>query len=296
MRHVLFNTFRRERILPYLYLAPALLVIIVFFLGGFALALTMSLGYFPVVGLKEISLKYYQEIISQAEFWHSLSFTCYIAFISALISTICGVFLAYQLLKIKFNQRFASFLYQFPLAVPHLVAAVMILFLLSQGGIIARVMLKLGVLSGTGEFPAFFYSKNAVGIIIIYCWKEIPFVTLMVYTVLQKIDTKLGEAAQILGASSRQTFFHVILPLSMPSIISASVIIFAYSFGAFELPYLLGATYPKTLSVWAYLNYISPELLDRPLAMAINTLISLGCALLVFVYFWSTKKYFRNWS
>lgn len=284
----------KENLRPYLYLAPALLVILIFFLGGFILALSMSLGYFPVIGLQEFSLKYYLKVLSQPEFWQSLRFTFYIALTSTLISTVIGVGLAYQLLNLKLNNSLASFLYQFPLAVPHIVAALMILFLLSQGGMVSRLLLKIGLISSTGDFPAYFYSKNAIGIILIYCWKEIPFITLMVYTIMKNIRSKLGEAAQILKASSGQVFFHVILPLSMPSIISASVIVFAYSFGAFELPYLLGSTYPKTLSVWAYLYYISPELMNRPVSMVLNTLISLSCAFLVFVYFAAMKKYLEN--
>jgi putative spermidine/putrescine transport system permease protein len=285
-----------KNIHPYIYLTPALLVIVVFFLGGLFQGFIQSLGYFPIIGQEELTLKYYKDVLGSMEFLESLKYTFYIAFVSTLIATLVGTGLAYFLLKSSVNQSMISLGYKLPIAVPHIVAALMIGFILSQGGIISRVFLKLGFITDTGAFPALFYSRNAIGIILIYLWKEIPFITFMVYTVMKNIQGKLEESAQVLKASPFQVFLNVILPLSMPSIVSSSAIVFAYSFGAFEIPFLLGATYPKTMPVWAYLNYISPELNTRPVAMVINILVSLVCSILVWVYYRATKKYLRKWS
>lgn len=279
----------------YLYLIPALAVIVVFFLGGVGVAFLQSLGYFPVIGMKELTWKYYLEVLQRPEFISSLKYTFHISFVSTLIATVIGTLLAYFFLRAG-QSKWISFIYKIPIAVPHLVAALMIVFVLSQGGMAARLAMKLGIISETAEFPAFFYSRNAIGIILIYVWKEIPFVTFMVYAVMKNIHTKLAEVAVNLKASSYQVFRYVILPLSMPSIISASAIAFAFSFGAFEIPYLLGATYPKTLPVWAYQNFISVDLADRPVAMVINMIVSLVCALLVFIYYVSMRKYLKSWN
>ena len=279
----------------YLYLIPALAVIVIFFLGGFGIAFVQSLGYFPVIGMREITLKYYWEVLNKPEFLNFLQHTLYISFVSSLIATVTGTLLAYFFLKSR-RYKWVSFIYKIPIAVPHLVAALMLVFILSQGGVFARLAMKLGLITESAEFPAFFYSRNGIGIILIYIWKEIPFVTFMVYTVMKNIHTKLAEVAVNLKASQYQVFRYVILPLSMPSIISASAIAFAFSFGAFEIPYLLGATYPKTLPVWAYQNFISVDLGHRPVAMVINIIISLVCALLVFIYYVSMRKYLKNWN
>ena len=71
------------------------------------------------------------------------------------------------------------------------------------------------------------------------------------------------------------------LPLSLRVIAKAFLIIFIFAFGGYELPLLLGATLPKALSVQTYLAYMSPDLLQRPLAMAMNgtmLLLSTGMA------------------
>lgn len=286
----------RDALKGYLYLAPALAVILFFFLGGFILAFVQSLGYFPVIGMEDFTLKYYKEVFQDPEFLESLKYTFHISMISTAIATVIGTLLAYFFLKTSQQNPVVNFLYKVPLAVPHLVAALMIVFILSQGGIVSRLFVKVGWIAETSSFPAFFYTQSAIGIILIYIWKEVPFVTFMVYTVMKNIHTKLGEAAVTLKASPVQVFFHVILPLSMPSIVSASAIVFAFSFGAFEIPYLLGATYPKTLPVWAYLNFISVDLAARPLAMVINMIVSLVCTVLIFIYYLSLRKYLGKWS
>ena len=61
------------------------------------------------------------------------------------------------------------------------------------------------------------------------------------------------------------------------------MIIFIFAFGGYELPFLLGVTTPKALPVQAYLAYTSPDLRERPYAMAMNAvilLLSLGISLL----------------
>ena len=73
----------------------------------------------------------------------------------------------------------------------------------------------------------------------------------------------------------------------------AFLIIFIFAFGGYELPLLLGATLPKALSVETYLAYMSPNLLDRPLAMAMNgvmLLLSLAMAGLYFLVMERTSR------
>ena len=70
----------------------------------------------------------------------------------------------------------------------------------------------------------------------------------------------------------------------MRVIAKAFLIIFIFAFGGYELPLLLGATLPKALSVQTYLSYMSPDLLQRPLAMAMNGTMLLLSAAMSFAY------------
>jgi putative spermidine/putrescine transport system permease protein len=60
----------------------------------------------------------------------------------------------------------------------------------------------------------------------------------------------------------------------MPGLITTGVIVFAYVFGSFEIPLLLGQRYPNVLPVTAYRAYVDPDLNQRPEAMAMGMVIT----------------------
>ncbi|MFW6000744.1 MAG: ABC transporter permease [Halanaerobium sp.] len=269
---------------PYILLSPALLVLSVLFLGGVILGLSQSLGYFPILGLEEPTFSYYIEVWSSPEFFHSLVFSLFIAFTSSILTVIIGVFFAYQLVKMKGKNKIINFLYKLPIIVPHIIASLMVFLILTQSGILSRLAFHLGFIEEISEFPRLIFDKSGIGIIAAYLWKQIPFVILVVYTVLKHINNSFEAAAKNLGASSSQVFREIYLPLAAPSIGSAFIIIFAFSLGAFEIPYLLGPSYPQTLSVLAYKNYISLDLTQRPYTMVIAMSLTMITVVLIVIY------------
>ena len=111
---------------------------------------------------------------------------------------------------------------------------------------------------------------------------------------MEKINDHLWEAASNLGANSWQIWLRVVLPLSLPSIISAAMIVFAYAFGAFEVPYLVGSIYPTTLSVWAFKSHINADLYRRPEAMAISMIIAVVTLISVWIYIRFSNAYIEE--
>jgi putative spermidine/putrescine transport system permease protein len=73
----------------------------------------------------------------------------------------------------------------------------------------------------------------------------------------------------------------VLLPLLWPALIRAGAIVFAFSFGAWEVPVLLGQSAPTALPVLAWQRFTDPDLAARPEAMAIAMLIALVSAVLI---------------
>lgn len=273
----------KHKLKPYILLIPVIIIIIGIFLSGLVIAFTQSMGYFPLIGLKNITFKYYVEVLTDKGFLESLKFSLYISFFSSVIATILGVLLSYSILKSKSKKGIETVLYKIPVIVPHTVAALLIYNLLSQSGILSRVLFNLGMIDEL-NFPSLIFDKNGIGIIITYIWKEVPFIAMVVYTVLSNINNKLSEVALNLGANNRQVFFHVLLPLIMPSILSTFIIIFAFSFGAFEVPFLLGPTTPKTLPVKAYIEYTNPNLINRPYSMVINMILTFFSIFMIWIY------------
>ncbi|QIN83810.1 ABC transporter permease subunit [Rubrobacter tropicus] len=256
-----------------LLLAPALAVIGVLFAGGLVAAFAQSLGYLPAIGMTELSLVAYREILSDEGFFDSLVLTLYVSGVSTGVSTVLAVLAALALRAS--GGRVSAVVFQLPITIPHLVAAVGIALVVGQTGLGARLAALLGLVGEPGDFPALLYDKYSVGIILTYVWKEVPFIALVVLASLRGVASELEDVARTLGAGAWQRFWYVVFPVISPSVVAASLLVFAFTFGAFEVPYLLGKSYPTILPVMAYNEYREIDLAARPTAMAINVLIAL---------------------
>ena len=265
----------------FLLLLPFLMVTGIVLVSVWNVAL-QSLGYIPAFGLTKPTLQYYIQAFSRTDFLSAVWVSVRIALWSTLFSVVLGVLLAMAL--IKCGQKRGGMLYavRLPILVPHAVVAVFVIQILSQTGLAARFAHVLGLLEDYSAFPQLLFTPSYLGTILAYLWKEAPFVAYFVLAFMGGISGTLGEAAENLGASSWRTFWEVTLPLSIPVISKAGLIIFIFAFGGYELPMLLGSTLPKALAVQTHLMYMSPDLLQRPLAMAMNgvvLLLSSGMAL-----------------
>ena len=265
-----------------LLLAPALTVVGVLFAGGLVAAVVQSLGYLPAIGMTDLSLAAYREVLTDDDFLDSLALTLYVAGASTLISTVLAVLAALALRRA--SGRLSAVVFQLPITIPHLLAAVGIALVISQTGLGARLAAALGLIGEPREFPALLYDRYSVGIILTYVWKEVPFVALVVLASLRGVAVELEDVARTLGAGAWQRFWYVVFPVISPGIVAASLIVFAFTFGAFEVPYLLGKSYPTVLPVTAYNEYRDIDLSARPAAMATNVLIALVIAAVTAAY------------
>lgn len=114
-----------------------------------------------------------------------------------------------------------------------------------------------------------------------------------VLAVLKRIDDKYEKVAINLGASRWYAFRKVTIPILMPTILSTFIIIFSFSFGAYEIPFLLGSTVPKTLPIQAFIEYQNPDMSNRPLAMAINIIIIAISLAMVVLFNYVVKKIYK---
>lgn len=274
----------QDRLKITLLLAPAVIAIGMLFFGGLGIGLLRSVNYMPIIGLTEPNLDAYRAILTAPEVYRSFGLTFYIAATSTLIATVLAVATA-LLLRCQFRGRaVANFLVHLNLTIPHLVGAIGILYLFSQSGSFARAAYGLGLIDIPANFPALIFDPYAIGIILTYVWKELPFITLILLANMQTIGDDPETVARTLGASRLQAFRHVLLPQIMPGLVSASAIVFAFIFGAYEVPALLGASSPQTLPVMAYRSFTDTDLASRPQAMAIAMLIAVVSVVMIALY------------
>jgi putative spermidine/putrescine transport system permease protein len=254
--------------------APALIVVVVLFGGGLALGLIQSLGHLPAAGLKSLSFKHFINVLGDPDFLQSLMLTLYVALSSTVIAGAISIAMAIFLISLSEKNRLIHFIFQIPLTVPHLVVAVALVFMLTPTGLFSRVIVKLGLIDSSAAFPLLVNDRWSIAIILTYVWKEIPFITLMILSVLRRSGFELLEVGRTLKAGRWQRFRYITLPIISPSLGAACLIVFAYTFGAFEVPFLLGQTYPMMLPVWAYKNYSDVDLLARPEGIATGLIIA----------------------
>ena len=283
----------KQKTVIFLLLLPFLLITGIVLVSVWNVAV-QSLGYIPAFGLTRPTLQYYQQVFTRPDFLSALWVSLKIALWSAVAATVLGVLLSMALIKCRRAKGATLYAIRLPILVPHAVVAVFVIQILSQTGLIARGAYALGLLSESSQFPQLLYTPSYLGTILAYLWKEIPFVAYFVLAFMAGISETLGEAAENLGASALHSFWEVTLPLSVPVISRAFLIIFIFAFGGYELPLLLGSTLPKALAVQTHLVYMSPDLLQRPLAMAMNGVILLLSAAMALVYSMAVSRLNRK--
>ena len=277
----------------WLLLSPALAVIVVLFLGGVFFGLIESLNYLPLIGQFDLNLDAYRQMLADPAFVPSLGLSFWIAFAATGLSAVLAIVVALFLRQTSVGRRIGTYLFQLNLAVPHIVGAVAMLALLSQSGLLSRLTSAAGITHGTSGFPALTNDRWGVSIIAEYVWKEVPFIGVVVLAALAGGTRDYEDLARTLGAGRWQRFRYVILPHIVPGVLSTSIIVFAFSFGAYEVPFLLGQPFPSTLAVLAYLNYTNVDLAARSEAQAINVVIATIVTVLAVVYLRVSNRYVR---
>jgi putative spermidine/putrescine transport system permease protein len=279
-------------------LAPTLLIIIVLFFGSLGYGFVQSLGYQPNIGNYTISLDAYINVVAsdayREQFWRGLWLTLWVSFASTFISALLAIGCAMLLRQTFIGKRVASFLFQINLPVPHLVIAIGMIFLFSNSGLMARAAAQLGWIQSPNDFPVLVRDSGGISIILAYLWKELPFFGIIVLAILQSVGEDYEDLARSLGANRWQRFRYVILPLIMPGLLSSSIIVFAFTFGTYEVPKLLGVRFPEMLPVMALDFFLNPDLNARAEGMALSMIIAAIVLALVVVYMWWSNRAIRQ--
>ena len=272
-----------------LLLAPASLVLLGLFAGGVFLAVVQSTGFFAPIGEHAFTLTHYSAMLPNREFQLSLFLTITVAAISTVLSAAAGVGLALSVRRLAGRWPLLNALVQVPIAVPHIVMAVLLLNVISQSGLVARIAYAAGLLATPNEFPVLVNDRYSIGIVAAYVLKESPFIAVVALAMLARIGGEYEALAATLGASRWQRFRHVTFPMLAPAVVSSSVIVFAFIFGAFEVPFLLGRPYPSMLGVVAQRRFTSIDLTERPDAIALSVLMAIITAACVWAYLKFTR-------
>lgn len=267
-----------------LLLAPAMVVIGVFFVGGLAQAVAQSLGYQPLLDDSRWTLEAYRSAADDPAVRSSLALTLRVGLLSTTIATVLGLSAALAVRRLGAGRAWMTRLFQSTLAVPHLVAALCIALLLSPSGSVSRVAAGVGLVDGQQDFPAITQDAFGWSIIAEYAWKETPFIAVIALAAMGANLGRLEDVSRTLGASRWQRLRHVTLPLLAAPVGAAAVLVLAFTMGSYEVPLLLGRPFPAPLSVVTFQEYSDADLTSRPRAMAVAVLLAALTTVVALLY------------
>ena len=266
----------RDRLIfsPWISLAPALTIVLILLGASLIYAAAESLGIINTIGQTEISFQAYRETLHfNSEFWISFGFSLWVSIAATLISSALALILAAWLSERRTNTDTLAL--NWNLAFPHLVWSIALLFFLSQSGLFARWAAWLGLITTPAEFPVLVRDRFGIGVILSYIGKEIPFLTIIILSVLRSQPLGFEVVAENLGANRWQHLRYVTLPQVLPALMAGALLVFGFIFSSYEVPALLGVGYPRTLPVLALRFFLEPDLRARSEGMAISLIITL---------------------
>ena len=175
-------------------------------------------------------------------YWKSIVVTLKLAFFSAVLVVLLGFPIAMFMARVRTEalRRIVLFAILLPLLMNLLLQSFGWLVLLAPTGLFNQILHSLGMADGP-----ILLIFNQTGVLLALVQTAIPLAVLPMAGAIRMIPESVEEAAATLGANRLQVLWHVVLPLSLPGIIAASLLVFAFNASAFVVPLLLGG-----LRVW----------------------------------------------
>ena len=237
----------------------------------------------------------YQALLAHESFLRSVGISVWVAFSSTLISLIIGIWMTRRLIRV-FRVDHWKFVAWLPMIIPHFVAAYLIYIIFAPSGWISAFLFQTGLIDVMNQFPVLVNDPLYIGVILTYVWKEIPFVLLMMLPVYQEMDLRYEDVSRTLGGNSFTVFRTVEFPWVFPVSLETFLILFVFVLGAFEVPALLGVTFPKMLPILAYEWFYQSAWVNRPMAQAMMVLMSLFAIVTAFCVLRFTSRWKNQWA
>jgi putative spermidine/putrescine transport system permease protein len=204
------------------------------------------------------------------------------------IVTVLSLLLAYPVAYYlaRTTSRFKgvlTYLVFLPMMVGIVVRAYGWIVILGREGLLNTGLQSLGVVD---EPVRLLYTMHAVVLALVEVL--LPFMIMPILSSLEKIDRHVVEAARAAGATPMQAFLRVTLPLSLPGIVSGSLLVFSLSITAYALPALLGGTKVKLIAALAYDAMLVGY--NWPFGSAIGIFMGLVSGTVVYLYLRTTGR------
>jgi len=179
------------------------------------------------------------------------------------------------------------FLITIPFWTSYLIRVFLWKVVLGFNGVINSGLIELGVIDAPITF--ILYNLNAVIITLAHAFA--PFAILPIFVALEKIDRSLLEASRDLGETRAATFFRVTLPLAMPGVVAATLIVFIPVIGDYITPRLVGG--PGGLMIANMIQTQFLKLNNAPMGAALAVISMVAVTAIATLFVWLNRRFLK---
>jgi putative spermidine/putrescine transport system permease protein len=228
--------------LKWLLIVPLLVFLTVFFVIPVGLLFATSLNpqtIGQVTVTSELTLDNYLRFFSRSNYLMAAGRSVALGAIVAAVTLVVAYPMAFVIAKTTQPGRNTALLI-LVLAAMQLDMVIRLygmMVILGDEGLVNQMLRGIGLVGAESSAQLMY---NFLGVVLGLVQFALPFMILTLVGVIRGIDTSLEEAARSLGASRRRAFFRVTLPMSLPGILSGSLLVFALSISSYIVPALMG--------------------------------------------------------
>ncbi len=278
---------KSETLRGYALLSPTLTIVLLGLLFPLLILITLSFWKQEYVDLiQTFTLTNYADFFRKKIYYLILYRSIRISLLVMLVTVILAYPLAYFIaFHVQKNKMLWIILVTIPFWTSYLLRVFSWKVILGYNGVINSGLMSLGIITEPLEF--LLYNPLAVVITLAHAWAAVAI--LPIYVSLEKIDRSLIEASRDLGESAFMTFIRVTLPLSMPGVIAASLLIFIPTVGDYVTPALVGGT--RGIMIGNIIQSMFGKALNWPLGAALSIISMLTVTLVVCVLLGATQLF-----
>ena len=231
-----------KKSIPYYFLFPGIVLLLFF------LMIPLCSILWPTVFPDGFSLSAYSAFLQDEYYLEILVRTIRISIISTIVCIILGIPTAYFISRCSAKLKGVFIAISiFPMLTNSVVRSFAWINILGKNGVINNMLLGMGIID---EPIRMLYTEFSVIIGTIYLFLPIMIMTLV--GVMDHIDNDMMEAAESLGANKLKAFIKIVLPMSVPGILTGAVLVFTGALTAYTTPQLLGGNKSLVLATLIY--------------------------------------------
>lgn len=228
-----------------LLLTPGIGLILVFIGSVVYIAVAQSFGLYNLRGDSGFSWDFWIDGVDRKSYARAVRYSLYVGFVSAILSVALAYPLALWLRKPFRGSLTVSAVLKAPLLVHGIVAAFLFLNVISYHGILNQVLVWTGLFAEPRRLQN---DSNAIGLLFLQVWKNMPFALLLLTGAVQAISDDVLNAAQDLGAGAWARFRRIIAPLTVSAMQAALIIVFIGALADFTFQTTIGPTNERSLA------------------------------------------------